>query len=213
MKTKERKRMKNYNIITIGDSNSGKTSLVSYYVNNKTIVGQVNSTIGVDFLTKKLKIKQAVKSFTFYDTSGSERFHTMVASYYKNADGVLLLFDLTNEESFAHVKDWADTLLKYKSLEEISLLLVGNKCDLVKNKSEISIAKYESIAKEYQTKFYMTSALTGEGVQECFTDLLNRLVEISPDPNDSDKQENSAQQGNKDVIDLSAPKQEKKSCC
>jgi GTPase SAR1 family protein len=137
----------------------------------------------------------------------------MVASYYKNADGVLLLFDLTNEESFAHVKDWADTLLKYKSLEEISLLLVGNKCDLVKNKSEISIAKYESIAKEYQTKFYMTSALTGEGVQECFTDLLNRLVEISPDPNDSDKQENSAQQGNKDVIDLSAPKQEKKSCC
>ena len=213
MKTKERKRMKNYNIITIGDSNSGKTSLVSYYINNKTIVGQVNSTIGVDFLTKKLKIKQAVKSFTFYDTSGSERFHTMVASYYKNADGVLLLFDLTNEESFAHVKDWADTLLKYKNLEEISLLLVGNKYDLVKNKSEISIGKYESIAKEYQTKFYMTSALTGEGVQECFTDLLNRLVEISPDPNDSDKQENSAQQGNKDVIDLSAPKQEKKSCC
>ena len=212
MKTKERKRMKNYNIITIGDSNSGKTSLVSYYINNKTIVGQVNSTIGVDFLTKKLKIKQAVKSFTFYDTSGSERFHTMVASYYKNADGVLLLFDLTNEESFAHVKDWADTLLKYKNLEEISLLLVGNKCDLVKNKSEISVGKYEAIAKEYQTKFYMTSALTGEGVQECFTDLLNRLVEISPDPNDSDKQENSAQQ-NKDVIDLSAPKQEKKSCC
>ena len=212
MKTKERKRMKNYNIITIGDSNSGKTSLVSYYINNKTIVGQVNSTIGVDFLTKKLKIKQAVKSFTFYDTSGSERFHTMVASYYKNADGVLLLFDLTNEESFAHVKDWADTLLKYKNLEEISLLLVGNKCDLVKNKSEISIGKYEAIAKEYQTKFYMTSALTGEGVQECFTDLLNRLVEISPDPNDSDKQENSAQQS-KDVIDLSAPKQEKKSCC
>lgn len=212
MKTKERKRMKNYNIITIGDSNSGKTSLVSYYINNKTIVGQVNSTIGVDFLTKKLKIKQAVKSFTFYDTSGSERFHTMVASYYKNADGVLLLFDLTNEESFAHVKDWADTLLKYKNLEEISLLLVGNKCDLVKNKSEISIGKYETIAKEYQTKFYMTSALTGEGVQECFTDLLNRLVEISPDPNDSDKQENSAQQS-KDVIDLSAPKQEKKSCC
>ena len=212
MKTKERKRMKNYNIITIGDSNSGKTSLVSYYINNKTIVGQVNSTIGVDFLTKKLKIKQAVKSFTFYDTSGSERFHTMVASYYKNADGVLLLFDLTNEESFAHVKDWADTLLKYKNLEEISLLLVGNKCDLVKNKSEISVGKYEAIAKEYQTKFYMTSALTGEGVQECFTDLLNRLVEISPDPNDSDKQENSAQQS-KDVIDLSAPKQEKKSCC
>ena len=212
MKTKERKRMKNYNIITIGDSNSGKTSLVSYYINNKTIVGQVNSTIGVDFFTKKLKIKQAVKSFTFYDTSGSERFHTMVASYYKNADGVLLLFDLTNEESFAHVKDWADTLLKYKNLEEISLLLVGNKCDLVKNKSEISVGKYEAIAKEYQTKFYMTSALTGEGVQECFTDLLNRLVEISPDPNDSDKQENSAQQS-KDVIDLSAPKQEKKSCC
>ena len=211
MKTKENKRTKNYNIITIGDTNSGKTSLVSYYINNRTIVGQANPTIGVDFVTKKLKINKAVKSFTFYDTSGSERFHTMVSSYYKRADGVLLLFDLTEEESFSHVKNWADTLLKYKKLDEIRLILVGNKCDLIKDKSEVSIGKYESIAREYQTKFYMTSALTGEGVQNCFTELLHTLVELSPDPNDVEQQEPLAQ--SKGDIDLAEPKQQKKSCC
>lgn len=206
MKTKDKKstqKQKHYQIITIGDSYAGKTCLLSYYIKGKTIIGDLNPTVGVDVHTKKEKINKSTKIFNFYDTAGSERFHTMATTYYRKAEGALLVFDLTSEESFSHVRNWAETLFTYKKRNEIILFLVGNKVDLIENREEMSLKRFESMAKELETELYITSALNGEGVNDCFKKLLEKLVEKNPDPNDEEN----------DVIDLKVPVKKKKKCC
>lgn len=181
---KQTQKLKNYYIITIGDSNAGKTCLVSYYVNGRSVIGEPSPTVGTDFFSKKEKINKAVKSFTYYDTAGSERFRNMATTYYKKVEGVLLVFDLTNESSFLHVSDWVDSLCKYKKREDFVLVLVGNKYDLIEDRENFSIKKYKDAAQKFEAEFYLTSALTGEGVEKCFKDLLKKIVEMKPDPND-----------------------------
>lgn len=205
MKPKDKKpaqKQKHYQIITIGDSFAGKTCLLSYYIKGKTVIGDPNPTIGVDVQTKKEKINQSMKTFNFYDTGGSERFHNMVTTYYRKADGALLVFDLTNEESFSHVRKWAETLFTYKKKDTITLFLVGNKVDLIENRDPIAFNRYQAMARELDTELFITSALTGEGVNDCFKKLLEKLVEKNPDPNDEEEK-----------VDLKVPAKKKKKFC
>ena len=201
---KPTKKQKTYQIITIGDSNAGKTCLLSYYIQGKTIIGTQSSTIGVDVQTKKEKINQAMKTFNFYDTGGSERFHNMATTYYRKAEGALLVFDLADEESFSHVRKWAETLYTYKKKDSITLFLVGNKIDLIENRDPVTFARYHAMAKELDTELFITSALTGEGVNDCFKKLLEKLVEKNPDPNDVVDVE---------TIEVKPPEKKKKKFC
>jgi small GTP-binding protein len=205
MKPKDKKstiKQKTYQIITIGDSYAGKTCLLSYYIQGKTIIGDPSPTIGVEVQTKKEKINQATKTFNFYDTGGSERFHNMATTYYRKAEGALLVFDLTSEDSFSHVRKWAETLYTYKKKDSITLFLVGNKVDLIENRDPVTFARYQAMAKELETELFITSALTGEGVNDCFKKLLEKLVEKNPDPNDE-----------VGTVDLKVPEKKKKKFC
>lgn len=114
-------------IIILGDSGVGKTSLMHQYVNHK-FDSRYKATIGADFLTKDVEINGRVVTLQIWDTAGQERFQSLGSAFYRGADACILVFDVTQQESFAHVGSW---------LSEFSIqagrrdsVLVGNKTDL-----------------------------------------------------------------------------------
>ena len=118
----------------IGDVNVGKTCLLVRYHKNQ-LPKSLSSTIGVEFATKNVTMKDGstVKA-QLWDTAGQERFRTLTYQFYKQADGIIIAFDLTNKESFKNVKLWIQSI--YKNLgqgDEVQKILVGNKLDLIKD--------------------------------------------------------------------------------
>ncbi|ORC92060.1 putative rab7 GTP binding protein [Trypanosoma theileri] len=114
-------------IIILGDSGVGKTSLMHQYVNKK-FDSRYKATIGADFLTKELEINGQLVTLQIWDTAGQERFQSLGSAFYRGADACILVFDVTQQESFAHISSW---------LEEFNIqagrrdsVLIGNKTDL-----------------------------------------------------------------------------------
>ncbi|RNF10716.1 rab7 GTP binding protein [Trypanosoma conorhini] len=114
-------------IIILGDSGVGKTSLMHQYVNKK-FDSRYKATIGADFLTKDLELNGQVVTLQIWDTAGQERFQSLGSAFYRGADACILVFDVTQQESFSHIGAW---------LEEFNIqagkrdsVLIGNKTDL-----------------------------------------------------------------------------------
>jgi Ras-related protein Rab-1A len=114
-------------LVLIGDTGVGKSCFLLRFTDdvfNETFV----STIGVDFRFRSMKIDKSVVKLQIWDTAGQERYRTITSAYYRGADGVVMLYDVTSESSFAHVKDWLIEVNRYAA-EDTCKLLVGNKCD------------------------------------------------------------------------------------
>lgn len=106
-----------------------------------------------------------------WDTSGSERFKSMVQIYYRDAQAAILTYDLTSEQSFQSLEGWKEELAKTLDLSEIVLVLVANKCDLAESERKVSPAKGRQYAEANNMLYFETSAKTGQGVPELFNAL------------------------------------------
>ena len=119
----------NINLLIIGDTSVGKTSILKRYVNKKFDPNKM-STSGVDFMMVKYQSENGEDCrVKIWDTAGQERFRQLTNSFFKDADGVIITFDLCNETSFRNVKDWINSVKKYTD-ESLPMVLVGNKLDL-----------------------------------------------------------------------------------
>ena len=162
-------------ILTLGDVSVGKSSIVLRYSDNKFNETWL-STIGVDSKRKIVKIKGEKVKVSIWDTAGQEKFQNIVKQYYNGANGVLLIYDITNEKSFRKVDFWYKDLKESVNLDVMHTCLVGNKIDLKDNrKIEKEVA--QKYADENNLPYYEVSAKSGEGIKKMFEDVTNKIMD------------------------------------
>ena len=161
-------------LLMIGDSAVGKTSLLLRYAND-TFSSTFITTIGIDFKIKTVDLDGRRVKLQIWDTAGQERFRTITSAYYRGADGIIMVYDVTSSESFDHVSDWLTEVNRYAN-EGTCKLLVGNKCDM-----EDKVVTTEA-AKEYADglgiPFLETSAKNATNVEEAFLTMAGELIRL-----------------------------------
>lgn len=182
-----------YKVIVVGNSGVGKTSLTQKYVLDKFMENELN-TIGVAYLTKNFINKKGInkiKKMCFWDTAGQERFFSIVQMYFKDCQGVVCVYDITNIKSLIDCEIWIKEAIKNIKDEKkeelnIPIFLLGNKNDVIES-SEMKQHQYilqkeqiDSLVKYYETtynvKHYKTSAKNGENLDEIFEELMSQMT-------------------------------------
>ena len=199
-----------YKIIIIGDTGVGKSNILSRYLKDE-FRDDSKSTVGVELGTKYLKIKDIGAKLQIWDTAGQERYKSITSSYYKGSHGCFIVYDITNEKTFENVDNWFKQAQKEAS-KEVSIILVGNKCDL-ENERKISKEKGEEKAKTLNCPFFETSALSKIKIEDIFTEMINNIFEkTGGGKNDEDDIE--IINDNDNAVNLDAKEQpKKKGCC
>jgi Ras-related protein Rab-7A len=173
-------------IIIIGDSCVGKTSLLKRYVNN-TFLESYKATIGVDFLTKNIKINKKIISLQLWDTAGNERFHTLSNAFYRGADACIIVFDLTNIISFNNLERWMDEFLVYSNVSDPNnypFIIIGNKSDLINETNRAISDKYiQKFCQNKNVKYFEVSTKLNTNINHAFSYLVNRLYNKNSETN------------------------------
>ncbi|TDH12898.1 hypothetical protein EPR50_G00051410 [Perca flavescens] len=166
---------KAYRIVLAGDAAVGKSSFLLRLCKNEFKLNS-STTLGVDFQMKTLIVDGEPVSLQLWDTAGQERFRSIAKSYFRRADGVLLLYDVTCEKSFLNVREWVD-MIEDVSQEDIPIMLVGNKCDLRQDVASCVPTSYgEKLAMTYNTLFCETSAKDGSNILEAVLHLARQVT-------------------------------------
>lgn len=190
-----------FKLLLIGDSGVGKSCLLLRFADN-TYNSDYISTIGVDFKIKTIKLdNDKIVKLQIWDTAGQERFRTITSSYYRGAQGIIIVYDVTDLESFNNLNNWLQEIDKFGT-NGVTKLIVGNKNDLT-DKKQVTLEMAEEFAKEKGGLTVLeTSALSSENVEQAFLTMAKEIKEKS----DKNEQlgENNGQEGNK--IDLSGGK-------
>eukprot|EP01135_Chromosphaera_perkinsii_P006075 Nk52_evm6s390 gene=Nk52_evmTU6s390 len=163
-----------FKLLLIGDSGTGKSSLLLRFSDDKFDT-EIGATIGVDFKVKLVDIEGQSIKLTIWDTAGQERFRTLTSSYYRGCQGVVLVYDVCNAESFENIEMWLNELDIYTSNNEVVKMLVGNKIDL--KEREVSTKQGMDFARRHNMLFIECSAKTREGVQQAFDELVQKIVD------------------------------------
>lgn len=163
-----------FKLLVIGDSGVGKSSIIFRYCNNDFDHNFI-TTIGVDFKTKTLTVYNKTIKLQIWDTAGQERFRTITRAYYRGAQAILLVYDITDIPSFNNVKNWL-SYIKDNSSSDVLVILVGNKSDL-EHKRQITYIQGESLARNNSLPFYETSSLNSSNVNNLFDDIVHKLCD------------------------------------
>lgn len=211
-------RTTNFKVVLLGEGCVGKTSLVLRYCEDKFNDKHI-STLQASFLNKKLNVGGKRVNLSIWDTAGQERFHALGPIYYRDSNGAILVYDITDEDSFQKVKNWVKELRKMLG-EDISLCIAGNKIDLEKER-HVAVADAEAYAASVGAKHIHTSAKLNKGIEELFLTLTKRMLErqscqASAEPGHglaSATNKNSGRRGVVVVGDEEAAAQQPKSGC
>ena len=198
-----------FKILTIGDGGVGKTSILRRYVENKFLKHHL-STIGIDYLSKTIKIKEQEIKLKIWDTAGQERYRNITSHIYKDADGIILVFDVTSEDSYNQITDWMDQIKNNVSQDDISLILIGNKCDIQERIVEKD--REEQMAEKLEINYFETSALTGQGISEAFEGLAKLILKKKNPKENTSRNISIATEKVEDIVNKKK-KEKKKGCC
>ena len=164
-----------YKILLLGDSSVGKTCFLMRYTDN-TYQEIHMSTIGIDNKFKDVELDDGKKvKIQIWDTAGQDRFRSITRNYYKGANGIVLIFDVTNKKSYENVKNWVKQI-KEEVSSRVTIILVANKIDDV-NHRIVTKEEGEKIANECGLMFVECSAKTGENIEHAFNELVKKTVE------------------------------------
>ncbi|KAK8803692.1 hypothetical protein WA158_001386 [Blastocystis sp. Blastoise] len=165
-----------FKILLIGDAGVGKSSILLRFTDN-TFNPDQTATIGVDFKPKILKIDGKNIRITLWDTAGQERFRTLINSYYRGAQGIILVYDVTRRDSFENLNYWLNECENYctNSGKDAVKLIVANKID--RSDRVVSQAEGEQMAKDQGTLYIETSAKTNIGISSVFDELIHKILE------------------------------------
>ncbi|XP_066217534.1 ras-related protein Rab-44 [Saccopteryx leptura] len=161
-----------FHVIFLGDSNVGKTSFLQLLHQNTFPTG-LTATVGVDFRVKNLLVDDKCYALQLWDTAGQERYHSMTRQLLRKADGVVLMYDVTSQESFAHVRYWLDCLQE-AGADGVVVLLLGNKMDCDEER-QVSTEAGQQLAKELGVSFGECSAALGHNILEPVVNLARSL--------------------------------------
>nr|ABD65439.1 Rab21 [Suberites domuncula] len=186
-------------VVLLGEGAVGKTSIVLRYVENK-FNDKHESTLQASFLQKTLNIGPRRIQLAIWDTAGQERFHALGPIYYRDAQGAVVVYDITDVDSFTKAKNWIKELRRIVG-DNIAVCIVGNKIDLEKHRT-VSHREAEDYASSVGATHFNTSAKQNKGVQELFLDLSKNILESKsmPHPSDSGQPFAAPQSGRRSII-------------
>ncbi|XP_078071526.1 ras and EF-hand domain-containing protein homolog [Mustelus asterias] len=180
---------KAFKIVLVGDAAVGKSSFLLRLCKNE-FRGNTSATLGVDFQMKTLIVDGEQTVLQLWDTAGQERFRSIAKSYFRRADGVLLLYDVTCEKSFLNVREWVD-MIEESTNENIPIMLVGNKADLreramQEGQKSVPVSYGEKLAMTYNVLFCETSAKDGSNIIEAVLHLAREVRKRANEETDED---------------------------
>lgn len=161
-----------FKLLLIGDSGVGKSSLLLRF-SDDTYETTFNSTIGVDFKIKTVDLNDKVVKLQIWDTAGQERFRTITSSYYRGAHGIIIVYDVTDTESFENVKKWLTEIDK-NAHRDVQKMLVGNKCDLASKKA-VDYGSAKELADDVNMSFLEASAKNSSNVEAAFMAMVSAI--------------------------------------
>lgn len=162
-------------VILIGDSRVGKTSLINELQQEQTGGLEHSLTLGVDYYSKVFHWRDQVVKLQVWDTAGQDRFRSIVKTYYRNAIGGLIVFDVTSRDSFDNVEGWLSEAREAHGDDQYVYILVGNKCDLTGDRV-VRMEEARDYAAKNNMRYVETSAITGANVKEVFNYLVGGIM-------------------------------------
>ena len=166
-----------YKILLLGDSTVGKTCFLLRYCDKRFQEAHL-STIGLDYRLKSMTLKNGKNiKLQIWDTAGQDRFRAITKNYYKGANGIILIYDVTNLQSYENVKNWISQI-KEEANPNVLIYLAGNKIDVGEEERVVKTEEGQKIADELNLPFYETSAKNGVNVNEIFEDILEKIDEV-----------------------------------
>eukprot|EP01083_Nonionella_stella_P020595 57112_1 len=170
-------------IIIIGESGVGKTAILHQYVMDK-FIQEHKATIGADFLTKEINVEDKVVTLQMWDTAGQERFQSLGNSFYRGADACVMVYDITDENSFKEIDSWRSKFIRQANIEhprKYPFLLLGNKTDLDERR-KVSRNQGDNYARDNSMEFAETSAMTGQHIEKAFLSVAELAAESDDVP-------------------------------
>ncbi|KAK2961224.1 putative GTP-binding protein YPTC1 [Blattamonas nauphoetae] len=173
-----------FKLLLIGDSGVGKSCILLRFADD-TYTGTYIATIGVDFKIRTIQLNGKVIKLQIWDTAGQDRFKTITSSYYRGANGILVVYDVTNRDSFQNINMWMKEIDNYGS-EGTVRVLIGNKSDLA-NKRAVEYDQGKQLADSMSIPFLETSAKTASNVDSAFQTMSEEILkqvstQVEPDP-------------------------------
>ena len=162
-------------LIMIGESSVGKTSLINRYTKNIFNTNHLETT-GIEFNSREEKINNKIIRVKIWDTAGQEIFHSLTKNFYRKADGIIIVYDVTNKDSFDKIHDWVKSVHdNIDTYREIHMLIVGNKIDLEESR-QVSKEEGEKICKYFDIPYFEASAKNADGVRNFMMKIINDIV-------------------------------------
>ena len=172
-------------LLIIGDAFVGKTSFLSRYAKGIFNLAYL-ATTGLEFFTKDDKINNKIVRIELWDSAGTEKFHSLTSGFFRNAQGIMVMFDVTNPISFENIRNWTESIKMHLSseLNNIPVIIIGNKIDILER--EIKTTEAKKYCKELGFKYFETSAKTGENVNDTIRYLVEEVLKINNEKNKND---------------------------
>lgn len=162
-------------LIIIGESNVGKTSLIRRYTNNLFNTNHLE-TVGIEFNTREEKINNKIIKVKIWDTAGQEIFQSLTKNFYRKADGIIIVFDVGNKESFEKLHDWIKSVYdNIDSYREMNLIIVGNKNDLEENR-QVTQEEGVKLSEYFEIPYFEASAKNGNGVRTFMMKIIEDVI-------------------------------------
>ncbi len=168
-------------LLIVGDSSVGKTNFISMFIENKFIPNYM-TTSGIDLKASSIEVRNKKIKVQLWDTAGQEKYRAITKNLFLKVQGVLIVYDITNENSFSSLKSWVKTI-KDECGKQMQMVIVGNKSDLEENRV-IDKTIASEFAKEEKIDYIETSCKTGENIQKSISLLCEKVLENTEFTND-----------------------------
>ena len=190
----------NFKFVVIGDTGAGKSSVLLRFAEN-TFQDSYMATVAVDFRHRTITVNGVSCKLQIWDTAGQERYRTITSAYYRGADAIVMIYDVTNQDSIRHINEWMAEVNRYAAPDTCKML-IGNKCDL-NSQRVVPTATGQSFAKELGIPMIETSAKMGTNVDKAFIQLTEALL----------ARKNSGADNASKGVELGKSRGGKTSCC
>ena len=197
-------------LLVVGNSAVGKSSILRRFTQDKFNPNYF-ATVGIDFFTKDVILDDKVIHIKIWDTAGQERYKSLTQGFFRNAQGIIIVYDITNETSFDDLKYWIESIENNINLQNkiIPAIIIGNKIDILER--EVDNISAENFAKEIKYKYFEVSAKSGKGVDEAIKYLIKKVIEVIDKENKDENINKSIKINSEDEKNKDKLKKDK--CC
>ena len=197
-------------LLIIGDSTVGKTSILSRYTNGEFNPNYL-ATVGFDFFKKDEIFDGKTIRIKIWDTAGQERYKSLTEGYFRNAEGILIVYDVSNLDTFKNLKYWIQSIKTHINIDnsQVPAIIIGNKVDIFER--EVTKDQGENFAKEQNLEYFETSAKNGKNINECIRYLVQQVLKISNNKEEEEEKKYIKIRGSFNQKNKSEKK--KNSCC